>query len=181
MNLVHHDIAEPLRWLVGATLERVVYHPLKEECTADDLHASDYIGGEIALHFQALAPRYISWAENAGWRSHFTVKVSPESAFVPSALETFDASSTNLWRETIGRKLTEVECLGWDQSPHVLKLTFEAYPRFIGSSFQKRFGDGDDLFCCDASDIPDLSGASVIWRNNKANQALQATAAAPRS
>ncbi len=165
MNLLLSEIVDPLSGLLERALEQVVYHPLKGECTADDLNSSNYIGGEIALFFESEAPRYFSWAENAGWHSHFTLVVSRQSAFGPGTLETFDASKTSLWRDVIGQKLTEVECIGWDRSPHVLKLAFGTFRRLVGSSYQKRFGDGDDLYFCDEAEKPDLADAAVIWRS----------------
>jgi hypothetical protein len=76
----------------------------------------------------------------------------------------------------IGKKLTKVECFGWEDSPHFLKLTFEDEARLIGSSYQTRFGDGDDVYVCDDKAKPDFEDAKLIWKSEtKANNRFEAT------
>ena len=167
----------------GTRLTGVKYHPLRDECNVSEIGEADfYIGGEICLAFDGRIILYLSWEENAGWPSHFSVVVSSSSRWKQGTLVEYDASRVPLWRDVIGKRLDSAECLGWETTPHVLKFTFGDQTRYIGSSYKTRFGDGDDVFFCDAKSNPDLNGATTIWRSEiKANHGSHAIGASASS
>jgi hypothetical protein len=172
MSPLQRDIVQPLTGIIGARLTGVTYRPLRLECSVDQIADSDfYIGGEMLLRFDDSVVRYFSWAERAGFGSHFTLRVASESLFSDGALVDFDAIDAPLWKDIVGTRFEAADCLGWDDSPHVLRLVFSGAIRLIGSAYQTRFGDGDDLFFCGADDsVADLDGASLLWRSTNGEQ-----------
>ena len=106
MDPLHRDIIQPMTDILGAKLTGVTYRPLQLECSADEIVDSGlYIGGEILLSFEGSHVTYFSWAERAGFESHFTLRVAHESFFTDGALVAFDASSTPLWKDIVGYTL----------------------------------------------------------------------------
>ena len=167
MTQIQRDIVEPLRGVIGATLTDVTYRPLQLECSPAEIEDSGfYIGGEVVLAFDNAEKRFFSWAENGDYECHFTLTVRAASHFSEGSLVDIDATSTRLWADVVSERLIGSQCMGWDDSPHVLELDFGHSRKLIGSAWQSRFGDADDVFVCDANVSNGLlAGATSLWKS----------------
>src|SRR5688572_4971141 len=110
---------------LGSPLKSVVYRCIENGC--DDKwiqETSLYIAGEIEVTFVAQPPVFIGWAENDGWRDHFSLFVDRQSSFKPDSLVSWDATKTPLWSAALDRPLKRLECRGSNATPHLLYLDF---------------------------------------------------------
>jgi hypothetical protein len=167
-ELLERCVVSAIRPNLGATLESVTYRCLEHEAVSSDLDDPEfYSGGELLLTFDR-QPLYISWDENAGWESHFSVAASSSSLFKPDArIEQFDGSSLPLWLPHLGSPLVRSKALGWDEAPYMVQLLFVGGSVVVGSGSRTSFGDGDDVLvrgaeCLDALPAPDLLWDSVV-------------------
>ncbi len=123
------------------------------------------MGGELLLTFDG-SPLFISWDENAGWKTAFSVQTSERSLFIHDArLESFDASAISLWRRHIGSPLVAAQVLGWDEVPYAVVLDFERGALVVGSACESQLGDGDDLLVREQSYLEQFSRLDVLWRS----------------
>ena len=144
-------LVEQLQDLPGLQIESVWYSLLSYEL--DDLELADlnvplvYLGSEIELRFSGADPRYLSWGTNRGWGSGatFSLRVARHSHFTPGSLQTTDAGPNSAWVNFLGRPITQVDILGWDDVPNVCRFRFDTGNMYVGTGHQYVFTDGDDL------------------------------------
>ncbi len=146
-NLLDDRILKALEPAVGRRLVQVLYCCLKDEATEKDIADPEfYLGGEIGLIFEPDYRVWVAWDENAGWEQHFSVSALTDRTFGEGAVQCFEASSLELWVPFIGSELEGFEILGWEDAPDVIRLVFAHAAVLVGSGYQGRFGDGDDVF-----------------------------------
>lgn len=163
MSSVEDALGAALRPALGRPLLRAVYWCLHGETDGTDLDSADfYLGGEVELHFSDTKPIVLTWAENAGWEDHFSLQVRLSSAFKPDTLTAFDASSLSIWKPVCGSVLNEISVLGWEQTPHVARLDFSSGCVLVGTSYQTKFGGGDDVLIQRFSEAA-IDGAGTLW------------------
>ena len=163
-QLLERKVLASLRPRVGEALRSVTYRCIEHEAELSDLNDPEfYMGGEVELGFER-APLFISWDENAGWDTHFSVQTSQKSLFLPEArLQCFDGAAVALWRPHIESKLVDYRVLGWDGVPYAVLLGFGSGALVVGASSQRRLGDGDDLIVRDASHLNRQPPLDVLW------------------
>ncbi len=163
------DLREKVTGLIelslGYELREVWYNCLKGETDGTDLADPDlFIGGEVELRFNEIGDFVISWDENAGWDSHFSLVVTGASVFLPDTLKAWSVAQLYPWSEVIGRRLRNACVYGYDESPHIVELSFERRKSiYVGVGYQQKFGDGDDLLIRSSDHMIDLSDWDLLW------------------
>ena len=154
---------------VGQELRSASYRCLRYEASASAIGEPDfYMGGELLLEFEG-GPLFVSWDENAGWRSHFSVRASTNPIFLPNAdLESFDASLLAIWRPHIGSPLVASQVLGRDGTPYAVVLCFASGSILVGSSSRTELGDGDDVLVREASFLDRIPPLDTLWSSEHA-------------
>ena len=141
----------------------VRYHCLVGEAEEDDFSSSDfYFAGEVELEFAGAPSLFLTWAENAGWNDHFSLQVRKTTAFVPGAVRPFDAASMEMWQRHLQARVVSMAIVGWDETPHVLRIDFETGSVLVGTGCRDEFGEGDDMLSREY-DPALLPGSEVLW------------------
>ena len=145
-SLMEDRVLSSLRGAIGARLDGVSYACLENEAEPSDLHdAGFYFGGELVLQFRGAPPLILTWDEAAGWFTHFSIQARRDSSFAPGSLQVFDGDSVEVWAPLLESKLVRVRVLGFEKSPQLLELLFEAGTAAVAAGSQGAIGDGDDL------------------------------------
>ncbi len=164
MGDLAESVTRSLSDVAGGTLRRVVLRALNGE-VADRDEFDDpklYIGGEVRLEFESQSV-FVSWAENDGWRDHFSIGVRPESLFAPHAtLCDWDVSDLDPWRRCVGQRLRAARVFVFGETPHVVELVFDGQSFWMADGFEQVVGDGDDLLIRPGR-FPGIDGATLAW------------------
>jgi GNAT superfamily N-acetyltransferase len=139
-------LASTISPLIGNKLKSVFYKCLSHEMKRSEIDGPLlYIGGEVELSFESIGLRYLSW-DRTGWRSpHYCINVSQEPFVGPDYITRFGAGQTFVWKRLVGKVLNSIGILGWDGVPYVLRFGFDTGNAYIGSGYERGFGDGDDV------------------------------------
>jgi len=163
-------VTGPIERCLGHELGDVLYGCLTGETDGTGLDdPALYIGGEVHLHFNNATNVAISWDENAGWKCHFSLVVAEASVFNPGALRVWSAACLHPWSKVIGKPLLNARVYGYDETPHILRLSFDTNMSiFVGVGYQQKFGDGDDVLIRSSDNMIDLSDWDVLWSGSAA-------------
>ena len=155
--------------ICGAIIDGVTYDVLRDEAVADHIGDPDfYLGGDVILSFRKADPLYVSWARIARWHDKivYSLTVGLDSLFTPGSLQSLQASETEIWSSHIGQAINLVRLYGDDGVPFVLSIQTRSGTILIGSSYQTRFGDGDDVFI--SNDTNTIKDMPQIWQSQRA-------------
>jgi len=164
MPNLREKLIAPIEPCLGHALQGVEYGCLEGEIKGTDLDDPYlYIGGEVRLRFNKVTNIIIGWDENAGWKCHFSLIVTEASLFSPGTLRAWPAECLHPWSLAIGKPLLNARVYGFDETPHVLRLSFAAGTSiFVGVGARKQFGDGDDVLIRSLENMIDLSDWDVL-------------------
>ena len=153
-----------LQSAIGKRLARVGYGCLAGEIDeGEDVASVDsYIGGEVELAFHDGPVLFLTWAENVGWPDAFSLAVHTRSSFLPGSIRLLDASSLDLWQNTLGHVLEGVAMVGWNSTPHVVRFDFDNSSILVGTSDKTTFSDADDVLVL-PYEPGVVEGADCLW------------------
>jgi hypothetical protein len=166
LQIVEACLVPHARKLHGSMIVDVSYCVLEcEASNADNLDNDFYFGGECRLTLGESECVYVSWNRLAKWSddTHYSLSLGLETLFSPDSLTELSANIASAWSPHIGKQIEGVRLLGIDGVPFVLSLETAAGFVFLGSSFQTKFGDGDDVFA--TANPETVLSMSTIWQS----------------
>lgn len=175
MESLLSSIVTPLRQIIGLKLAQVNYLCLKGESNENEMDIPLFFhGGEVELKFHSFEKNIrITWIENTNWQERFsvTIKSSKSKEAWEGSFDMFNVSNTQIWRNKIDESLQNIELLGWNKTPQLIKLGFSTGNIYIGTGYQDRFfGDGDDILIGSKETVinfPEMKEAEKYWECNE--------------
>jgi hypothetical protein len=154
---------------LGCILQEAWYNCLEGEIEASGLEdPALFIGGDVELRFAQTPSVFVGWDEAVGWERHFSLVVAETSAF-SGGLVPWSATRLYPWSEVAGTVLRAASVYGRDGTPIILQLAFESDRSiFIGTGWEQRFGDADDILIRSSETMIDLSDWDLLWNGSKA-------------
>ena len=152
--------------ICGNVIDRVTYDVLRGEATADHIDDSDfYFGGDVILSFRKADSLFVSWGRIARWHDDtiYSLTLGTKSLFTPGGQQSICANETKLWSSHIAQNVDAVALYGDNGVPFVLSIQTKSGTILIGTSYQTRFGDGDDVFI--AAGTKAIRSMSQIWQS----------------